>query len=100
MCDVDVVGAPVGDLAAGVIQNPAEVPVAAFLSVRGPGGRAEPHLVVKALGHRHNRLRVNAIDGRPAAARVITAADTNFDSLQLTDALITNQLAPKAKVCR
>ena len=46
--DVGMVAAPVGDLAAGVVEDRAEVDVATAGGVGGGGGGAEPHIVVES----------------------------------------------------
>ena len=51
--DVEVVGSPVGQLAAGVVENPPPVYVEACVAVVGFGGRAEPHVVIESLGDRY-----------------------------------------------
>ena len=98
--DVDVMGSPVGNLAAGVIKEPSEIPMAAILCIWGPGSRAEPGFVVEAVGNGHRRLGVDVRDGWSATAGIKAEADTNFDSLEPADALIADEFAREAKVLR
>ena len=89
--DVEVVGTPVGHLAAGVLVPPAELVVAvrlvALLAIGDLRGRAEPEVPVQALGD--GRLRERA------ARRV--AADAALDGLDLADAAGADQLDRQAE---
>ena len=89
--DVQVVRAPVGHLAAGVVVPPAELVVAvrllALLAIGDLRGRAEPEVPVQALGDRRFRDR--------AARRV--AVDAALDGLDLADAAGADQLDRQAE---
>ncbi len=75
LADVDVVGAPVGELAAGVLVPPAEIAVAPLLAVVDLGRLAEPHVPVQLGGGlRH---------GERAAGRAV--ADGRRDLPDLAD---------------
>ena len=100
MRDVDMMGAPVGDLAAGIIQNPAEIPVTALLRVTRPGSGSEPHLVVKTLGNRHDRLRINLVKRLLDLGSLKSRTNADLDSSQCADAIVADQLAPKTEMIR
>ena len=59
--DVGMVAAPVGDLAAGVIENPTKVDEATGGGVGRFGGGTEPHLVVEAVRDRLGILTVAGV---------------------------------------
>ena len=89
---VGVVAAPVGHLAAGVVVDPAEVDVAAGRGIRGVGGRAEPEVVLEALGDRLGLLVVARL-GVVGPAR----GQADADALQVADPAVADQLAGAAE---
>src|SRR6185437_6241381 len=58
--DVRMMAAPVGDLPAGVAENPAEVHETAAWSIRCFGRGSEPEIVIEAV---RNRLRLLPVAG-------------------------------------
>ena len=83
--DVGVVTAPVGDLAAGVVEDPAEVDVA---TAGGKRGGAEPHIVVKRGGDGFGGLAVNGLVGVEGAA-----GEAAEDGVEFAEAAIADDFA-------
>ena len=90
---VDHVGAPVGDHAAGEGQVPAEVAVAAGRNVGHPGGLAQPHLVVQLLRADPPRCRTSnrSRASPPTRAVRVPHRQPHFDVLELADHAAADQ---------
>ncbi len=89
---VGVVAAPVGDLAAGVIVDPAEVDVAPRRRIGGLGRRAEPDVVLESFGHRLGLLVVAGLGVVGPAA-----GQADADRAQVADPAVAHQLAGAAE---
>src|SRR5262249_50033487 len=90
---VGVMAAPVGDLAARVVVDPAEIDVTAGRRVGGLGGGAEPEIVVEALGHGFGLLPVAGL-----AVVGSAAGQAATDRLQIADPAVADQLAGAAEI--
>src|SRR5262245_10674104 len=85
--------APLCGLPAGVVVNPAEVHVAAGRRILGFRRRAEPQVVLEALGH---FLRLLAAAGLAEVGP--PGRHANLHGVQLADAAVADQLAGAAEV--
>src|SRR5208282_152307 len=90
---VGVMPAPVGDLTAGVVEDPAEVDVAPRGGVGSGGRRAKPGVVFKTLRHRLGPLPVRRLGQVGTATRLAHA-----NGLEIADPAVANQLASAAEV--
>ncbi len=87
VCDVVVMGAPVGQLAAGVLQPPAKVPVRPLGNVVRIERRPEPHIPVQVLRH---GLSFERPAGRPGGK-------VGFNLLDPADPAVAHKFARQAK---
>src|ERR1035438_492852 len=90
--NVGMMAAPIGDLAAGIIENPAKVYETPRRGIGRFGRWPEPHIVIETIG---NRLGVLPIAGFPEIGR--TARQTASHGLQLADAAVANDFASLTK---
>src|SRR6185437_9619738 len=90
--DVRMMAAPVGDLPAGVAENPAEVHETTAWSIRCFGRGSEPEIVIEAV---RNRLRLLPVAGLTIIRR--TARKPAYYRMQFSDAAVANNLTGLAK---
>jgi len=90
MRHVDKVGAPVGDLPAGIVVDPAEGPVTTLARIWGPGGRTQPHIVIQPLRDGHWRWRILI------AWIMMASGQANVDRVEFADAAVAHEVAAHA----
>ena len=91
--DVEVMGAEVGDVAAGVVVEPSPVRVQAGGAEGGVWGGAEPEVVVQALGYGDG----GGLGGVAVVVPIVTG-QTDADLLKFAEAAIADELGGHAEM--